>query len=51
MNQFFNNTLMLGKASDSELSERVYDLIQELNCIQPTVLFSVLPQLEFKLKV
>jgi len=42
---------MLGNTSNSVLSDRVYDLIQELNTIQPTVLLSVLPQLEFKLKV
>jgi len=49
--QFFNNALMLGKMSESELSEHLYDLIYELNSICPTVLLSVLPQLEFKLKV
>ena len=49
--KFFNNTLMLGKASESEVSDRVYDLIQELNVISPSVLLSVLPQLDFKLKV
>ncbi|KAL4230738.1 Sister chromatid cohesion protein PDS5 A [Mactra antiquata] len=48
--QFFNNALMLGKTSESELSEHLYDLIYELNAIAPTVLLSVLPQLEFKLK-
>jgi len=42
---------MLGNTSNSVLSDRVYDLIQELNIIQPTILLSVLPQLEFKLKV
>ncbi|XP_052089620.1 sister chromatid cohesion protein PDS5 homolog B-like isoform X2 [Mytilus californianus] len=47
---FFNNTLMLGKSSESELSHRLYDLIYELNQISPNVLLSVLPQLEFKLK-
>ena len=49
--QFFNNTLMLGNTSNSVLSDRMYDLILELNIIQPTILLSVLPQLEFKLKV
>jgi len=42
---------MLGNTSNSVLSDRVYDLIHELNIIQPTILLSVLPQLEFKLKV
>ena len=49
--QFFNNALMLGKTSRSELSEHLYDLIYELNAIAPSVLLAVLPQLEFKLKV
>lgn len=47
---FFNNALMLGKTAESGLSERLLDLIQELNCIAPAILVSVLPQLEFKLK-
>lgn len=47
---FFNNALMLGKSSESEVSDRLYDLIYELNQISPNVLLSVLPQLEFKLK-
>ncbi|KAL3879117.1 hypothetical protein ACJMK2_031429 [Sinanodonta woodiana] len=47
---FFNNALMLGKTSESELSEHLYDLIYELNGICPSVLLAVLPQLEFKLK-
>jgi hypothetical protein len=42
---------MLGKTSESEMSDRLYDLIYELNQISPNVLLSVLPQLEFKLKV
>jgi len=42
---------MLGSTSNSVLSDRVFDLIHELNTIQPTILYSVLPQLEFKLKV
>ena len=49
--QFFNNALMLGKMSESEVSDRLYDLIYELNTISPSVLLAVLPQLEFKLKV
>ncbi|KAL5012757.1 hypothetical protein ScPMuIL_011308 [Solemya velum] len=47
---FFNNALMLGKMSESEVSDRLYDLIYELNNISPSVLLAVLPQLEFKLK-
>ena len=43
--------LMLGKTSESEVSSHLYDLIFELNQIAPNVLFAVLPQLEFKLKV
>ncbi len=42
---------MLGKTSESDLSGRLYDLIFELNLIAPSVLFAVLPQLDFKLKV
>ena len=49
--QFFNNALMLGKTSESYLSDHLYDLIYELNAIAPSVLLAVLPQLEFKLKV
>ena len=51
MFQFFNNMLMLGKCSESDVSKHLYDLIFELNQIAPNVLFAVLPQLEFKLKV
>lgn len=47
---FFNNALMLGKTSESDLSDRLLDLIQELNGISPSILIGVLPQLEFKLK-
>ncbi|KAK6173333.1 hypothetical protein SNE40_016804 [Patella caerulea] len=47
---FFNNTLMLGKTSKSDVSNHLYDLIYELNQISPNVLLAVLPQLEFKLK-
>ncbi|XP_069130479.1 sister chromatid cohesion protein PDS5 homolog A-like [Argopecten irradians] len=47
---FFNNALMLGKMSESEVSDRLYELIYELNHISPSVLLAVLPQLEFKLK-
>lgn len=49
--QFFNQVLMLGKTSVSDLSEHVFDLILELYNIDNHLLLSVLPQLEFKLKV
>ena len=49
--QFFNNCLMLGKTSESEVSDHIYTLIYELNQIAPSVLLAVLPQLEYKLKV
>ena len=42
---------MLGKTSISDLSEHVFDLILELDNIDSHLLLSVLPQLEFKLKV
>uniref|UniRef100_A0A4W3K619 PDS5 cohesin associated factor B n=1 Tax=Callorhinchus milii TaxID=7868 RepID=A0A4W3K619_CALMI len=47
---FFNQVLMLGKTSISDLSEHVFDLILELYKIDSHLLLSVLPQLEFKLK-
>uniref|UniRef100_A0A8C5Q3Y5 PDS5 cohesin associated factor A n=1 Tax=Leptobrachium leishanense TaxID=445787 RepID=A0A8C5Q3Y5_9ANUR len=47
---FFNQVLVLGKSSVSDLSEHVFDLIQELFAIDPNLLMSVMPQLEFKLK-
>ncbi|XP_041360337.1 sister chromatid cohesion protein PDS5 homolog A-B-like isoform X3 [Gigantopelta aegis] len=47
---FFNTTLMLGKTSESEVSNHLYELIYELNQVSPNVLLAVLPQLEFKLK-
>ncbi|KAJ8256458.1 hypothetical protein COCON_G00186100 [Conger conger] len=47
---FFNQVLMLGKTSVSDLSEHVFDLILELYNIDSHLLLSVLPQLEFKLK-
>ena len=49
--QFFNNALMVGKTSESDMSGRVFELIYELNMIAPALLLAVLPQLEFKLKV
>ena len=42
---------MLGKETDSYMEKHIYDLILELNRISKTILLSVLPQLEFKLKV
>uniref|UniRef100_A0A8C4IVX7 PDS5 cohesin associated factor A n=1 Tax=Dicentrarchus labrax TaxID=13489 RepID=A0A8C4IVX7_DICLA len=47
---FFNQVLVMGKSSVSDLSEHVFDLIQELFSIDPMLLTSVMPQLEFKLK-
>lgn len=49
--QFFNNVLMMNKGQNSEVAKKVYDLVYELNLIVSSVLVSVLPQLEFKLKV
>ncbi|KAK2500708.1 hypothetical protein MC885_002531, partial [Smutsia gigantea] len=48
---YITNVLMLGKTSISDLSEHVFDLILELYNIDSHLLLSVLPQLEFKLKV
>uniref|UniRef100_A0A0L8I015 Sister chromatid cohesion protein PDS5 homolog B n=1 Tax=Octopus bimaculoides TaxID=37653 RepID=A0A0L8I015_OCTBM len=48
--KFFNNLLMIGKTSESEVSDHLYELIYELNMISGTMLLAVLPQLEFKLK-
>ena len=42
---------MVGKSSESEVAEHLYELILELHAIDSSVLLSVLPQLEFKLKV
>ncbi|XP_035274562.1 sister chromatid cohesion protein PDS5 homolog A [Anguilla anguilla] len=47
---FFNQVLVLGRSSVSDLSEHVFDLIQELFATDPLLLLSVMPQLEFKLK-
>ena len=49
--QYFNSSLVVGQQSDSDVAEHTYDLLFELNYIEPTVLLAVLPQLEFKLKV
>lgn len=47
---FFNNTIVLGNAANSELDDNLYELLYELYKINKSVLLSVLPQLEFKLK-
>ncbi|CAL4140749.1 unnamed protein product, partial [Meganyctiphanes norvegica] len=48
---FFNHVLILGREEKNlKISQKVYDLIYELNHICPSVLLAVLPQLEFKLK-
>ncbi|XP_003426788.1 sister chromatid cohesion protein PDS5 homolog B isoform X2 [Nasonia vitripennis] len=48
---FFNIVLILGKMEKNlQICSKVYDLIYELNHICPSVLISVLPQLECKLK-
>ncbi len=49
--QFFNNALMVGGSAESEVADRLYDLILELHAIDSSVLLAVMPQLEFKLKV
>lgn len=51
LTQFFNNALVVGCSAESEVAEHVYDLILELHAIDSTILLSVMPQLEFKLKV
>lgn len=48
---FLNEALMQDKPDKSfQSSKRIYDLIYELNVIAPTLLLSVLPQLECKIK-
>ena len=51
--QFFNQALILGKV-DTKLQiangQKLYELIYELHVINPRILLTVLPQLEFKLK-
>lgn len=43
--QFFNHVLILGKEEKNlSISQKVYDLIYELNHICPSVLLAVLPQ-------
>ncbi|CRK92889.1 CLUMA_CG006304, isoform A [Clunio marinus] len=48
---FLNEALMQDKPDKSyQSSKRIYDLIYELNVIAPSLLLSVLPQLECKIK-
>ena len=49
--QSFVSVLLVGQQSDSEIAEKVYELMLELSKVDPSTLTSVLPQLEFKLKV
>ena len=49
--QFFNNALVVGRSAESEMADHLYDLILELHAIDSSILLSVMPQLEFKLKV
>ena len=49
--QFFNNALVVGRSAESEVADHLYDLILELHAIDSSILLSVMPQLEFKLKV
>ena len=42
---------MVGKNSESEVADHLYELILELHAIDSSVLLAVMPQLEFKLKV
>lgn len=49
--QFLNEALIQDKPDKLyQSSKRIYDLIYELNVIAPTLLLSVLPQLECKIK-
>ncbi|KAK2716297.1 sister chromatid cohesion protein PDS5 homolog B-like isoform X2 [Artemia franciscana] len=49
---FFQSVMIVGNKDESNLyiARKIYDLLYELNDICPSVLLSVLPQLEFKLK-
>jgi sister-chromatid-cohesion protein PDS5 len=47
---FFNNALVVGRSAESEVADHIYDLILELHAIDSSILLSVMPQLEFKLK-
>lgn len=49
--QFFNQILVLDKTDKGyAISDKIYDVIYELNVIAPSLLLMVLPQLECKLK-
>jgi len=39
----------VGKSSESEVADSMYDLILELHTIDSSVLLAVMPQLEYKL--
>jgi len=50
---FLNQVLLLDDRKDEEplrISNKVYDLIYELNVICPKIVLTVIPQLEYKLK-
>ncbi|XP_046852455.1 sister chromatid cohesion protein PDS5 homolog B-like [Xenia sp. Carnegie-2017] len=47
---FFNNSLFFDKASESSLEDVIYDIIFELYKVCPSILLSVLPQLDCKIK-
>ncbi|GFY77146.1 sister chromatid cohesion protein PDS5 homolog B [Trichonephila inaurata madagascariensis] len=47
---FFNNAFILGASVHSSLSSHLYQLIYEINLLNPGVLLTVIPQLESKLK-
>ncbi|XP_065083082.1 sister chromatid cohesion protein PDS5 homolog B-B [Ochlerotatus camptorhynchus] len=48
---FFNQILILDKYEKQyQIMSKIYDVIYELNVISPSILLSVLPQLECKLK-
>lgn len=47
---FFNKVMVLQNSVDSVLEDQLYPLIYELFKINKTVLLSVIPQLEYKLK-
>ena len=50
--QFFSNAFTVEKGSaNSTIGDHLFDLILELHGVDSSVLLSVMPQLEFKLKV
>lgn len=49
--QFFNQALVMDRMDKKyDICNKIYDLIYELNVICPSILNTVLPQLECKLK-